>query len=73
MLQGKVKWYDKKKGYGFIVGPDGKDVFVHYTGFDDPSLRTLTDGQMVEYEVTQGEKGPRAIKVRAAQSSQVSV
>lgn len=73
MTQGKVKWYDKKKGYGFVVGPDGKDVFVHYTGFDDPSLRTLNEGQTVEYEVAQGEKGPRAIKVRLASNSPISV
>jgi CspA family cold shock protein len=63
MAEGKVKWYDKKKGYGFILSDDGSDVFVHYTDFSSPSLRSLSDGQDVVFEVTPGEKGARAQNV----------
>jgi len=60
MSEGKVKWYDKKKGYGFIAEENGGDIFVHYTSFSDPSLRTLNEGEAVTFEIAQGEKGPRA-------------
>ena len=63
MPEGKVKWYDKKKGYGFILGDDGKDVFVHYTDFASPSLRSLSDDQEVTFEIAPGEKGLRARNV----------
>ncbi len=67
MSTGTVKWYDKKKGYGFIAEENGADIFVHYTSFSDPSLRTLNEGEAVAFEVVQGEKGPRAenLTVRA--------
>ena len=60
MPEGKVKWYDKKKGYGFILSDDGSDLFVHYTDFSNPSLRSLSDGEEVTFEITPGEKGLRA-------------
>ena len=60
MSEGKVKWYDKKKGYGFIAEENGGDIFVHYTSISDPSVRLLTEGQSVTFEIVQGEKGPRA-------------
>jgi CspA family cold shock protein len=63
MPEGKVKWYDKKKGYGFILSDDGSDVFVHYTDFSNPSLRSLSDGEEVTFETTPGEKGLRARNV----------
>ncbi len=63
MPEGKVKWYDKKKGYGFILNDDGGDVFVHYTDFSSPSLRSLNDGEEVTFETTPGEKGLRAQNV----------
>lgn len=63
MAEGKVKWYDKKKGYGFILSDDGGDVFVHYTDFSNPSLRSLSDGQEVVFEIAPGEKGARAQNV----------
>ena len=63
MAEGKVKWYDKKKGYGFIVSDDENDIFVHYTSFADASLRSLNDGEEVTFDVVPGEKGFRAQNV----------
>lgn len=62
--EGTVKWFDNKKGYGFIH-PDqaGEDVFVHYSSVDMDGFRTLKEGQRVRFEVTQGEKGLRAANV----------
>ena len=64
MADGKVKWFDSKKGYGFIAYEDNPDIFVHYTGFVDDNIRTLREGDEVCFEVVDGEKGPRADKVR---------
>ena len=63
MAEGKVKWYDKKKGYGFILSEDNTDIFVHYTNFSNPSLRSLNDGEEVTFDVVPGEKGLRAQNV----------
>ena len=64
MAIGTVKWFDKKKGYGFIcAGETDSDVFVHYTGFGDSELRTLNEGDEVSFDIVEGEKGPRADKV----------
>ncbi len=63
MTEGKVKWYDKKKGYGFISSETGGDVFVHYTSFSNGSLRSLNDGDAVVFDVVPGEKGLRAANV----------
>jgi CspA family cold shock protein len=60
---GTVKWFNATKGYGFITGEDGKDVFVHHTAIQETGYRTLEEGQRVSYEVTQGEKGPQASDV----------
>ena len=72
MSEGKVKWYDKKKGYGFILCEDGSDIFVHYTDFANLSMRTLNDGQDVTFEVAAGEKGPRAQNVALKSSDEGS-
>ena len=65
MAQGAVKWFNAEKGYGFIAQDDGgADVFVHYSAIDVQGYRTLEEGQRVEFEITQGDKGPQAEQVR---------
>jgi len=58
--RGNVKWFDPKKGFGFIVGPSGQDVFVHYSQIQGDGFRSLKDGEAVEYELVQGDKGFQA-------------
>ena len=64
MPTGTVKWFDTKKGFGFIVNSEGKDVFVHYTSIEGEGFRALKDGELVEYEQIQGEKGLLAKSVK---------
>ena len=64
MAQGTVKWFNPEKGYGFISREDGDDVFVHHTGIVGQGFRSLEEGQRVEFEITQGQKGPQAEAVR---------
>lgn len=63
MPTGQVKWFDSKKGYGFIVGEQGQDVFVHYTSIVGEGFRSLKDGENVNYELVTGEKGDQARNV----------
>ncbi|AQZ68344.1 cold-shock protein [Nonomuraea wenchangensis] len=65
MAQGTVKWFNADKGYGFIAVDGGKDVFVHYSAILMDGYRSLEQGQRVEFEITQGQKGPQAESVRA--------
>lgn len=64
MATGKVKWFNDSKGYGFIEGSDGRDVFVHYSAIDGDGYRSLQEGAEVEYDVVTDQKGPRADNVR---------
>ena len=64
-MTGKVKWFNPAKGYGFITGDDGKEVFVHYTAINAEGYRTLDNGQTVSYEIIEGDKGPQAANVTA--------
>ncbi len=65
MTQGTVKWFNGEKGFGFITPTGGgADVFVHYSEIDASGFRTLEDGQHVEFEIGQGQKGPQATGVR---------
>jgi len=68
MPTGKVKWFDPKKGYGFIIGDQGQDVFVHYTSIVGDGFRALKDGEMVDYELIKGEKGFQARNVTRPES-----
>ena len=63
MSTGKVKWFNAEKGYGFIEGQDGKDVFVHFSAIVQDGFKTLDEGQEVEFEVVEGAKGPQATNV----------
>ncbi|MEY9211378.1 CspA family cold shock protein [Thermobifida halotolerans] len=66
MIQGTVKWFNGEKGFGFISqDAGGPDVFVHYSNIDSAGFRNLEDNQRVEFNVTQGPKGPQAENVRA--------
>ncbi|MDP8229926.1 MAG: cold-shock protein [Candidatus Gorgyraea atricola] len=64
MSKGKVKWFDNKKGYGFITPEDGKDVFVHHTAIQGDGYKTLAEGQDVEFDIVQGPKGEQAANVK---------
>jgi CspA family cold shock protein len=66
MAKGKVKWFSNQKGYGFITGDDGKDVFVHFSAISGDGYKSLAEGDEVEYEVTQGPKGDQATNVSTA-------
>jgi CspA family cold shock protein len=71
MPVGVVKWFDLKKGFGFIQNPaDGKDIFVHYSAIQSEGFKTLIDGESVEYEVVESERGPQAQNVRRMDSSE---
>ena len=62
-VKGKVKWFNEKKGYGFIEREEGGDVFVHFSAITGDGFKTLSEGQTVEFEIIQGEKGPQAANV----------
>ena len=63
MKKGTVKWFNAKKGYGFISDEEGKDIFVHFSALEMPGFKVLEEGEKVEFEVVEGEKGPQAAKV----------
>lgn len=63
MNKGTVKWFNNSKGYGFISDSEGNDVFVHYSGVSMDGFKSLQEGAEVEYEVTEGAKGPQAVNV----------
>ena len=62
-MKRKVKWFNAKKGYGFICDEDGADVFVHFSALNMEGFKVLEEGDTVEYEVVDGEKGPQAANV----------
>ena len=64
MQQGKVKWFNEKKGYGFISMDNGEDVFVHYSAIEGDGFKTSEEGNEVTFEIVDGSKGPQADKVQ---------
>ena len=67
MKNGTVKWFNAKKGFGFISDEEGNDVFVHFSGLNMEGFKTLEEGASVEFDVTDGEKGPQATNVTVIQ------
>ena len=65
MVKGTVKWFNDKKGFGFLAREDGDDVFVHYTAIQSNGFKSLQEGQEVKFEVQDGPKGPQAVNVTA--------
>ena len=63
MSDGTVKWFDEKKGFGFISSANGPDIFVHYTNITGDGFKTLAEGDAVEFDIVKGEKGPKAENV----------
>ncbi|KRL41900.1 MULTISPECIES: cold-shock protein [Lacticaseibacillus] len=63
MQQGTVKWFNADKGYGFITGQDGQDVFVHFSAIQGDGYKTLDEGQAVSYDIEQSDRGPQAANV----------
>ncbi len=63
MINGTVKWFNSEKGFGFITGEDGKDVFVHFSQINKEGFKTLEEGQNVTFEIVEGEKGLQAANV----------
>ena len=66
---GTVKWFDNRKGWGFVIQPDGSDLFVHYTSIVGEGFRRLDDGDKVDYEVVDGPKGKQAGNVRVVEAA----
>ncbi|WP_326716838.1 cold-shock protein [Vagococcus jeotgali] len=66
MAQGKVKWFNAEKGFGFIEQEDGNDVFVHFSAIDGDGFKTLEEGQPVEFEIEETDRGPQAANVTKA-------
>ncbi|MEH6888981.1 cold-shock protein [Bacillus sp. JJ864] len=63
MMQGKVKWFNSEKGFGFIERDGGEDVFVHFSAIQDDGYKTLEEGQKVKFEIVDGARGPQAANV----------
>ena len=64
MPSGTVKWFNETKGFGFVTTEDGQDAFVHYSDIEGEGYKTLAEGEAVEFELTEGPKGPKAVNVR---------
>jgi CspA family cold shock protein len=72
-VEGVVKWFDPRKGFGFVVGPEGQDIFVHFSVIEGDGFRVLKDGAPVRYDAVKSDKGWKATRVRRNESVEVSV
>ena len=72
-IEGEVKWFDPRKGFGFIVGPEGQDIFVHFSVIAGEGFRVLKDGAKVEYDAEKTDKGWRATRVERSQDAEIGV
>jgi cold shock protein len=72
-MSGKIKWFNDTKGFGFISGDAGQDVFVHQTAIRCDGYRTLKEGDMVEYDLEPGPKGPKAVNVRLQEAAPMTL
>ena len=72
MPTGTVKWFDTKKGFGFIIGPEGQDVFVHFSSIEGDGFRSLKDGETVDYDIAEGAKGFSATRVKRGNGASVA-
>ena len=64
LAKGTVKWFNDKKGYGFINQEDGRDIFVHYSSIDSPGFKTLSEGEQVDFDIEESDRGPEAKNVK---------
>ncbi|MGL4534773.1 MAG: cold-shock protein [Fusobacteriaceae bacterium] len=64
-MKGTVKWFNEEKGFGFITAEDGKDVFAHFSAIEKDGFKKLTEGESVEFDVTEGPKGPQATNIKS--------
>ncbi|MGL5964746.1 MAG: cold-shock protein [Fusobacteriaceae bacterium] len=65
-MKGTVKWFNQEKGFGFITGEDGKDVFAHFSQIQKEGFKTLNEGEQVTFDVSEGDKGPQATNINLA-------
>ncbi len=72
-IEGQVKWFDQRKGYGFIVGPEGQDIFTHYSVIEGEGFRVLKDGSAVKYDAVRTAKGWKATRVIRADPPEITV
>ena len=72
-VEGEVKWFDPRKGFGFIVGPDKQDIFAHYTVIEGDGFRALRDGSLVEYDAVKTDKGWKATRIVRREEAEVHV
>ena len=66
-MKGKVKWFNKVKGFGFVTTEEGKEIFIHFTGIANEGFRTLKEGQEVIFDIEDAAKGPQAVNVKPAE------
>ncbi len=72
-IEGEVKWFDPRKGFGFIVGPEGQDIFVHFSVIDGDGFRVLKDGSKVDYDAEKSDKGWRATRASRVEDTEIEV